>query len=292
MYGRLWWFASFGSSNWISKKDNDNMDNKSFQQIKRKISKDLKQNTFNPDHYTELFNIEVPHNEIDPQLSDYGLTKEHILEIARSDIKFKSDREKRVKYSWIVTPLLTIVISSVYLLFETTISLSDIILTIITGGLLGAFFNFYIFQFISESKPKETDLRRKYKEYLTAKDTYAYWQRKKQKEYWNSLTGHEFEEALAQMFRKNGYLATVCAPGGDGGIDIILNKENDITLVQCKAHKNPVGPSVARDFYGTLIHNNATKGLVASLSGFTSGFYEFIKDKPISIITLDDIIKM
>ena len=58
-------------------------------------------------------------------------------------------------------------------------------------------------------------------------------------------------------------------------------------IVQCKAHKKPVGPHVARDLYGTLISSHARRAVLASTSGFTPGVIEFIRGKPIELLSVD-----
>ena len=38
-----------------------------------------------------------------------------------------------------------------------------------------------------------------------------------------------------------------------------------------------------RELYGALIHQNAPRAILISLSGVTSGVQSFIKDKPITV---------
>ena len=78
----------------------------------------------------------------------------------------------------------------------------------------------------------------------------------------------------------------------DHGIDIILYKENEKIIVQCKAHKNPAGPHVVRDLYGALVESKANSAILACTSGFTSGVYEYVKRKKIKLMNLEDIINM
>ncbi|MFQ5862788.1 MAG: restriction endonuclease [Candidatus Brocadiales bacterium] len=69
-------------------------------------------------------------------------------------------------------------------------------------------------------------------------------------------------------------------------------KDGQKIVIQCKAHKAPVGPGVVRDLYGTLINEKADKALLASVSGFTKGVFEFIEGKPIELIGLNQIIQL
>ena len=139
---------------------------------------------------------------------------------------------------------------------------------------------------------KNTELHKRYFEYKKQLDLYNFWNQMKRIDYWMNLDGHEFEEAVASVYRNLGYKAEVSKQGGDGGIDIILTKENKRIAVQCKAHKKPVGPAVARDLFGTMNHYGYEEGILVSRNGFTVGVYEFVKDKPIKLVNLNDILDM
>ena len=62
--------------------------------------------------------------------------------------------------------------------------------------------------------------------------------------------------------------------GGRGTFDIGLMAKIDgaRVIVQCKAHRKPVSPSVARELYGTLLSSKAKSAILASVSGFGSTF--------------------
>lgn len=107
-----------------------------------------------------------------------------------------------------------------------------------------------------------------------------------------TLDGKAFEQELAALYTKSGFKARLMPAGGDGGVDIVLEKNGKTTIVQCKAHKSPVGPHVARDLYGTLIHFEASEAILASISGFTSGVRAYVEGKPIKLLGLDEIIEM
>ena len=139
-------------------------------------------------------------------------------------------------------------------------------------------------------KNKETKyFHEQYSKYMDAKYAYIYWEETTKLNYWMSLDGHQFEDAVAATYRANGYNARVSKHGGDGGVDIILEKDGNTIAVQCKAHKKEIGPSVARDFYGTISHFGINEGFLVSRSGFTTGVYDFVKDKPIKLVTLNDL---
>lgn len=115
-----------------------------------------------------------------------------------------------------------------------------------------------------------------------------------QKEFWYSLDGHAFEQEIAKIFRKEGFEARVSKVGADGGVDIIVSKNNKRYAVQCKAHTSKISESVARDLYGVLHSRNFDGGYLITLNGTSSKTKEFCKknkDKPITIWTISDILK-
>ncbi len=112
-------------------------------------------------------------------------------------------------------------------------------------------------------------------------------------EYWYSLSGVEFENEIAKLFRRGGYKVQTTPVTGDNGIDLILDKEGEKIIVQCKAHKKPVGPAIVRELYGTLrsqIYDNYTIAHLVTISGATSGARSFAKDHDILIWDIRNIL--
>ena len=100
------------------------------------------------------------------------------------------------------------------------------------------------------------------------------------------LSWREFEELVAQAFRQEGYrVVENDTPGPDGGVDIILHKEGQRHLVQCKNWRNrQVGVRVVREIYGVLAAENAQQALVVCSGDFTSDARQFAAGKPIKLI--------
>ena len=100
------------------------------------------------------------------------------------------------------------------------------------------------------------------------------------------LSWREFEELVAQAFRQEGYrVVENDTPGPDGGVDIILHKEGQRHLVQCKNWRNrQVGVRVVREIYGVLAAENAQQALVVCSGDFTADARQFAAGKPIKLI--------
>ncbi|MBB3342743.1 restriction endonuclease [Luteimonas sp. RC10] len=101
-----------------------------------------------------------------------------------------------------------------------------------------------------------------------------------------ALGWRDFERLVGEAFRRQGYGIEETGLGGaDGGIDLILHKGGQRTLVQCKQWRRrqvPVG--VVREMYGLLAHHRAQAVRIAALGGFTRDAARFAQGKPIDLI--------
>jgi restriction system protein len=76
----------------------------------------------------------------------------------------------------------------------------------------------------------------------------------------------------------------------DGGIDLVLRQGTQSILVQCKAHKAPVGPGPVRDLFGTLTHRGGTQAWLVATSSFSKGADSFARGKPIRLVAIRDLL--
>jgi len=113
-----------------------------------------------------------------------------------------------------------------------------------------------------------------------------------QRQFWQELSGSQFEDEVAHLFSQLGYTATVTPRGGDEGIDIVLRKGGQRSIVQCKRYSKRASPAIARDLYGTLHATGAKEAFLVCTGGFTSGTRTFCRDKPICLLDLDDILEL
>lgn len=96
----------------------------------------------------------------------------------------------------------------------------------------------------------------------------------------------DFERLVGEAFRRQGYSVEETGLGGaDGGIDLILRKGNQRTLVQCKQWRRQKVPvNVVREMYGLLTHHGAHAVRIATVGGFTQDAARFAQGKPIELI--------
>jgi len=134
------------------------------------------------------------------------------------------------------------------------------------------------------SKP----LREKVQNYKNAQREYQ----RRREEYWETLRGVEFEEALACLYFDIGYDVKITKGSGDEGVDLFLRKDERVIVVQCKGHGKPIGVGAIRDLYGAMIHFEADSAILACPCGFTVGVIKFASDKPIQLISASDLVEM
>lgn len=112
-----------------------------------------------------------------------------------------------------------------------------------------------------------------------------------------SLSPRQFEEFVAELFRKDGFSAEVTPFVNDGGKDVIAIKNDkfgpQLYFAECKkyAPDRPVGVGYVRSLYGVVQKEKATKGILVTTSYFTSGAKEFVKEEKYSmgLVNYEDI---
>lgn len=97
------------------------------------------------------------------------------------------------------------------------------------------------------------------------------------------LTPRQFEELVAEIWKRFGYLVELTSQTRDGGRDIIAVKQSEANLrflIECKryARHRPVGVGIVRELYGVKVDERATKAILATTSTFTSGAKEFFRN--------------
>ena len=111
---------------------------------------------------------------------------------------------------------------------------------------------------------------------------------RKKQEYWFGLSGRETEVELDKVFEKLGFETELTPPSNDEGIDHVLNGE---IVVQTKNQKKGVGRPDLQRFWGSW-KDPHKKGIFVSIHGFSNNCREFVRDKPILLYDVNDVIGM
>lgn len=101
----------------------------------------------------------------------------------------------------------------------------------------------------------------------------------------DEMSWQEFELLVGEAFRLRGYAVEETASGPDGGVDLVLRKDGEKLLVQCKqwrAYK--VGVSVIRELYGVMAAQGAAGGFVVTSGRFTGEAKAFAEGRNLTLI--------
>lgn len=110
----------------------------------------------------------------------------------------------------------------------------------------------------------------------------------------------DFEHLIRELFQKefenDGVEVKTTQASRDGGVDAIMFDPNPIKggkyIIQAKRYNNLVGISAVRDLYGAVHNEGATKGILVTTSDFGADSYEFVKDKPLTLINGSNLLSL
>ncbi len=107
------------------------------------------------------------------------------------------------------------------------------------------------------------------------------------------LPWKRFEDLLGEAYRRQGYKVEETLGGGaDGGVDLILGRGGNVTIVQCKRWSGkPVPVQTVRELYGVLHDRNATSAKLVATTSFTSDAIAFAIGKPIELIDGEGVLQ-
>jgi restriction system protein len=100
------------------------------------------------------------------------------------------------------------------------------------------------------------------------------------------ISWQQFEQLTGEAFRRQGFTVTETGGNGpDGGIDLILHKDREKYLVQCKQWRSlKVGVTVIREFFGVMAAEGAVGGFVVTSGAFTAEAKAFASGRNIRLV--------
>ncbi len=86
-----------------------------------------------------------------------------------------------------------------------------------------------------------------------------------------NMTGYQFEEFIAELFRKMSYRTYTTSKARDKGIDVIAKGHGDVIAIQCKRNKDGinVGNQAIQMARGSMDYFGANKCIVITNQDFT-----------------------
>jgi restriction system protein len=108
------------------------------------------------------------------------------------------------------------------------------------------------------------------------------------------LPWKRFEDLLGEAYRRQGYQVEETLGGGaDGGVDLVLRRNGDVTLVQCKRWKGkPVPVQTVRELFGVLHDRGAASAKLVATTRLTPDAVAFAKGKPIELVDSDGLLHL
>jgi hypothetical protein len=87
----------------------------------------------------------------------------------------------------------------------------------------------------------------------------------------DELSGVDFENFLAVLFRRLGYRVETTKTTGDQGVDLLLYKNNECVAVQAKCYQSSVGNDAVQQVVAGMKYYKADKSMVVTNSYYTEG---------------------
>lgn len=115
----------------------------------------------------------------------------------------------------------------------------------------------------------------------------------KRPEVLHEITPREFEELIAEILSKNGFMVELTQRTRDGGKDIVAFSSilgiRSKYIIECKryAPNRPVGVSLVRNLYGVQLQEGANKSILATTSRFTADAIDFASKRDVSQWAMD-----
>lgn len=102
----------------------------------------------------------------------------------------------------------------------------------------------------------------------------------------DSLRSDQVELLIGEIFRRDGYTIELSAAlNTDDGIDLMLRRDSETTLVQCKHWAAPrVTGREVRDFYSAMAAGGAPHGILVTTGAFTPDALDFAPTKGIELL--------
>jgi hypothetical protein len=106
------------------------------------------------------------------------------------------------------------------------------------------------------------------------------------------MTGCEFEQFVAAMFRHSGWQAEVTAIGADQGLDILAKRGSVRLAVQCKRVGQPVGNAAVQEVHAARSYYDTQFACVVTTKTFTASAQVLARKLGVHLIHYGDIGKL
>lgn len=103
------------------------------------------------------------------------------------------------------------------------------------------------------------------------------------------MSGEEFENWLAILFRAAGWRVRHTATTGDFGADLIMSRGDEALVVQAKRQRRPVGVAAVQQAASARLHYGAAAAMVVTNTTFTPAALELAGTTGVTLWDREDI---
>ncbi|NEQ64298.1 MAG: restriction endonuclease [Symploca sp. SIO2D2] len=103
------------------------------------------------------------------------------------------------------------------------------------------------------------------------------------------MTGREFEEFLAKIFKRLGYQVMLTKASADYGADLLIQKEGIKAVVQAKRKQGSVGIDAVQQVVAAIAYYHANLGMVITNSKFTENAKNLAASNQIELWDREDL---
>ncbi|MCD6290480.1 MAG: restriction endonuclease [Anaerolineae bacterium] len=106
------------------------------------------------------------------------------------------------------------------------------------------------------------------------------------------LTPSEFEEWTGELFRRHGYRVVNTPDTADHGIDLLVYRDGERGVVQCKRYRGTVGEPIVRDLFGVIMHDGADRGYLVTTGHISRQARRWARGRPIELIDGERLVQL
>jgi hypothetical protein len=105
-----------------------------------------------------------------------------------------------------------------------------------------------------------------------------------------TMSPTDFEQLVARLYNKMGFVSQVTPQSRDGGIDVVARRQTDVgrehLIIQCKhSLEGVIGEPIVRELVGTWqAHREATRAVLVTSGRYSSGAFELAKNHRIDVV--------
>ena len=90
--------------------------------------------------------------------------------------------------------------------------------------------------------------------------------------------GRALQKLLAKVCERNGWGQEESVRTSNEEMDVIVFRDREYYLLECKWEKDPIEAEVVRELFGKLGNRIDVRGIIVSMSGFTKGAVKQVED--------------